>query len=205
MLTFIKSMTDWFGYDKLSRFFSGNGGENTEFSSSNLFEKGKLAMVIDGEWRVGFIKNDKSNVPYATAPFPVADSAAELYGSGQTGGSTIGIPAATKHPAEAWLLVKYLSLDTQGETMLARALHNVPTVFDALDDPVLASDPHFSTFLKITNHPQSHYKQITKLGFGDVSLYDAFVDTYLAGKMTDLKAGLQKVATQIDNQLQLGG
>ena len=49
--------------------------------------------------------------------------------------------------------------------------------------------------------PNSRYKQITKLGFGDTSLYDGFVDRYLAGKVP-LQSGLQGLATQIDNQLQ---
>src|SRR5205823_3207403 len=91
VLQFVKSMADWFGYDKLNRWFAGHGGEDTEFSPSNLFENQKVAMVFDGEWRVGFIKNDKSNVPYATAPMAVADDQPQLYGTGQIGGTTIGI------------------------------------------------------------------------------------------------------------------
>jgi len=204
MLQSVKQMTDWFGYDKLNRFFSGAGGENAEFSPSNAFENGKLAMVVDGEWRVGFIKNDKSNVPYATAPFPVADDSPQLYGVGQIGGTTIGIPKDTAHPAEAWLLVKYLSLDAQAEQGLAEQLHNVPTVFSALQDPALTGDPHFATFLKIFANPNSRYKQISTLGLADVTLFDAFADKYVAGLVPNLQAGLQQLATQIDQQLQLG-
>ena len=196
-------MVDHFGLDKLNRFFAGNGGENTEFSPSNLFENNKLAMAFDGEWRVAFIKHDKSKVPYATAPAPVADDHPELYGVGQTGGSTLGIPRGTGHAAEAWLLVKFLALDTHAVEKFAEQIGNIPTVFGALKDPVLTGDPHFDTFMKIFANPNSRYKQITKLGFGDVSLYDGFVDKYLAGKVP-LKSGLQQLATQIDNQLQLG-
>jgi multiple sugar transport system substrate-binding protein len=202
-LRFLKSMVDFFGFDKLSRFFAGNGGENTEFSPSNLFEHQKLAMVFDGEWRVAFIRNDKSKVPYATAPAPVADDHPDLYGVGQTGGSTLGIPRGTQHPGEAWLLIKYLTLDQQAVVKFARKIRNVPTLKSALNDPVLTQDPHFDTFMKIVANPNSRYKQITKLGFGDVSLYDAFVDKYLAGKVP-LESGLQQLAKQIDDQLKLG-
>jgi multiple sugar transport system substrate-binding protein len=204
-LKFIKSMTDWFGFDKLQRWFASVGGENSEFSPSNAFETGKLAMSFDGEWRVGFIQNDKSNVKYATAPMAVADSQPQLYGAGQIGGTIIGIPRGSAHPAEGWLLVKYLALDTEAETQLGRALHNVPTTFEAAKDPVLSSDPHFKTFLDIFANPNSRYKEITPLGLTDVTLYDAFVDKYLAGKVSDLQAGLQGVADQIDKQTQLGG
>ena len=53
LLTWQKSLIDWYGYDKLVRFQAGVGDE---FSASNAFENGKLAMNIDGEWRVAFIK-----------------------------------------------------------------------------------------------------------------------------------------------------
>ena len=204
LLEFTKSMTDYFGYDKLRRWFAQNGGENTEFAPANLFEHQKLAMVFDGEWRVGFIKNDKSDVPYATAPFPVADDHPELYGTGQIGGSTIGIPRDPAHPDEDWLLVKYLSLDTDAEKALAEQLHNIPTVVGALNDSALTSDPHFATFLKIFANKYSRYKQINTLGFADSDLYGQFVDKYLAGNVPDLHAGLEALAKEIDDQLQLG-
>ena len=197
-------MTDSFGYDNLQRWFASVGGENSEFSPSNAFENGKLAMMIDGEWRVGFIQNDKADVNYATAPFPVQDDKPELYGSGQIGGTIIGIPRGSEHPAEAWLLVKYLALDTEAETFLGRALHNVPTTFEAAQDPELSGDPHFKTFLDIFANANSRYKQITPLGLADVTLENAFVDKYLAGKIPDLQAGLVALAADIDKQSELG-
>ncbi len=48
-----KSLVDFYGYDKLVRFQDGLGDE---YSASNAFEVGKLAMNLDGEWRVAFIK-----------------------------------------------------------------------------------------------------------------------------------------------------
>ena len=135
----------------------------------------------------------------------VADESPELYGAGQIGGTIIGIPRGSAHPAEAWLLVKFLALDTQAESQLGQALHNVPTTFEAAQDPTLSSDPHFKTFLDIFANPNSRYKQITPLGLTDTTLYDAFVDKYLAGKVSDLEAGLKGVADQIDKQSQLGG
>ncbi len=100
--------------------------------------------------------------------------------------------------------MKYLSLDAQAEQGLAEQLHNVPTVFSALQDPALTGDPHFATFLKIFANPNSRYKQISTLGLADVTLFDAFADKYVAGLVPNLQAGLQQLATQIDQQLQLG-
>jgi multiple sugar transport system substrate-binding protein len=205
MLQFTKSMTDWFGYDKLNRFLAKSGGENSEFAPSNMFEQGKLAMDFDGEWRVGFIKDDKSKVPFATAPMAVADDQPQLYGVGQIGGTMIGIPRGTAHPAESWLLVKYLALDAQGQLgLFQHGLANVPTILSALNDPIVTGDPNFATFLRIVANPNSRYKPVTTIGIEDVTLYDQFVDKYLAGKVSDLQGGLQGVASQIDKQIQLG-
>ena len=84
-----KSLIDWYGYDNLVRF---NAGAGDEFSASNAFETGKVAMHMDGEWRVAFLKREHPELKYGTAPFPVADDKADLYGAGYTTGSIIGIP-----------------------------------------------------------------------------------------------------------------
>ena len=75
-----KSLIDFFGYDNLVRWQAGAGDE---FAPSHPFETGKLAMMLDGEWRVAFIKNEHPELKYATAPMPVADGHPELYGAGR--------------------------------------------------------------------------------------------------------------------------
>ena len=52
--TFQKKFVDAIGYDKLRRFTSGAG--DSEFAATNLFETGKLAMNLDGEYRTAFIQ-----------------------------------------------------------------------------------------------------------------------------------------------------
>ena len=52
MLTWQKELVDFYGYDNLVKWQAGVGDE---FSASNAFETGKLAMNLDGEWRVAFI------------------------------------------------------------------------------------------------------------------------------------------------------
>jgi multiple sugar transport system substrate-binding protein len=204
LLQWQKSFVDWYGYNSLTKWFQSVGGANSEFSASNAFETGKVAMEMDGEWREAFIASDHAKIHYATAPFPVADNMAGFYGAGQIGGTIIGVPKGSSDAADAWQVVKYLALGTEAEERLAETLKNVPTTFPALKDPVLSSDPHFATFLKIFANPHSGYKQITPLGTADADLFSAFVDKYLAGNVPDLRAGLQNVASQIDRQSQLG-
>src|SRR5438270_9264863 len=48
LLRWQKKLIDYYGYDKVVRFQAGLGDE---FSPSNAFEVGKIAMLMDGEWR----------------------------------------------------------------------------------------------------------------------------------------------------------
>ncbi len=192
------------GYNKLQEFFAKLGGPDSEWSSANGFEAGKIAMVMDGEWRNAFIEADSTGVPYATAPFPVADDTPELYGSGHVNGDVVGIPSSAEHPAEAWLLLKYLALDTKAEVALSQVLKNVPTTFESLKDPTLGADPNFKTFLDIAANPDSRFKPLVPIGQTDEDLWGAFVDKWEAGQIPDLQKGLGDVANQVDQQLQLG-
>ncbi len=201
---FIQDVYGTDGYHKLNQFIADLGGPDSEWSSSQGFEIGRIAMTLDGEWRVAFIQDDKSKVNYATAPFPVPDDKASLYGAGLTGGDVIGIPRGAAHPAEAWLLAKYLALNTQTEEKLAELLKNVPTTYESLKDPTLTGDPHFDTFLKIFANPNSEFKQLTPIGDADETLWTQFIDKWEAGQVSNLQTGLQEVATSIDKQSQLG-
>ncbi len=100
-LKWSKSLIDWYGADKLKRWQAEVGDE---FSASNAFETGKLAMQIDGEWRVAFIAAEHPELKYATAPMPVDSAHKGLYGSNNVNGTIIGIPKTTKHKDEAWAL-----------------------------------------------------------------------------------------------------
>jgi multiple sugar transport system substrate-binding protein len=204
MLKWQKSLVDAIGYEKLQKFAASIGGANSEFSAQNGFETGKIAMMLDGEWRNAFIEGDKSKVNYATAPFPVDDSQANLYGAQQVGGTIAGIPKGVKHAAESWLLLKFMTTDNNYLTTLAHGLKNVPSTFESLKDQQLQSDPHFKTFLDVFQNPQSTFKPITPIGVADVNMFLTFATKWQAGKVSDLNAGLKGLDDQISKQLQLG-
>ena len=204
LLEWQKSLVDTIGYDKLQKFFGKLGGGDSEWSAQHGFEVGKIAMMIDGEWRNAFIAADKSKVNYATAPFPVDDAQPDLYGSGQVGGTIMGIPKGAKHPAESWLLVRYMTTETSALVTLAKGLKNVPSTVESLKDPELNSDPHFATFMKIFQHPKSTFKPVTLIGQVDQDLFGSVAEKYQAGKVNDLPTELSKLDDQIAKQLQLG-
>ena len=201
-LTWQKNLVDWFGADKLAKFTAGMGDE---FSAQNAFETGALAMMVDGEWRTAFIKNDKSDVDYGTAPMPVADDKPDLYGSGFVGGNVIGIPRGAKHPAAAWKLVKFLTTDPDAVASFADAIGNVPTTLAALDSPdfTLAKDPNFATFLEVFKNPKTSTTPASPNGGAYLTNFGPFADKWQNGKVPDLLAGLAGIDKQNDAALKL--
>lgn len=193
-----KNLVDFYGVNNLQKFVAGQG---SEFSSANDFETGRVAMNLDGEWRVAFIKADKANVNYGTAPFPVADNMAGQYGIGRVGGTIIGIPKGSPHPNEAWLLVSWMATDTKALVTFANDVSNVPTTFASLKSPDLQVTPQFKTFLDIFSNPGSHFKETSGIGADDQAIFASFIDKWQAGQVSDLQAGLRQTATQIDAAL----
>jgi multiple sugar transport system substrate-binding protein len=201
-LKWSKSMIDWYGFDKLKRWQAGVGDE---FSASNAFETGKLAMAIDGEWRVAFIQAEHPELQYATAPMPVDDAHPELYGSANVNGTIIGIPKGAKHKDEAWALLKYLTTDSHALALMSNGLRNVPSTKASLTSKEIKPDPKFATFIRIFGNAKNTTTPITPVGTAFGTLFQTFIDSYQAGKVGDLVGGLKKVDKDTDAQLKQGG
>jgi multiple sugar transport system substrate-binding protein len=201
MFRWQKGFVDAYGYNALQTFVSGSADE---FSASNDFEIGRVAMTLDGEWRVAFIAREHPELQYGTAPFPVADDHQDLYGSGYIVTNTFTVPSGAEHPYEAWLLAKFLSTNAQSLVKLGDSLKNIPDTTAALTDPTLTSDPQFATFLDIYQNPQSASPPVTASGAGWQALVDDIGAKWQAGKVSDLEGALQQTAEQIDRQLAQG-
>ena len=202
MLRWQKELIDWYGYDNLVRWQASAGDE---FSAQNAFERGKLAMNLDGEWRVAFVQSEHPELKFGTAPLPVDDAQPDLYGSGYTSGSIIGIPKTSGHKDEAWQLLKYLATDTGALVKMTNGIRNVPTTTDALESPDVKPDEAFNIFLDIFGNPNTRTTPITLVGSANQDLVDAFVTKYQAGKVDDLEGGLADLDQQIDAQLEAAG
>ena len=196
-LNWDKNLVDWYGYDNIKRFEAGAG---QEFSAQNAFETGKVAMIMDGEYRTAFVKDEAPKLNYGTAPMPADDSQAELYGGGYTTGNTLGIPKGAKNEGAAWELVRYLSTNTQALTKLAEGLGNVPTTPESAAATTLKDDQHFQPFLKIFADPHTATNPLVASGDADQLLFHTFIEKWEAGNVKDLQAGLQGVDKEIDSQ-----
>jgi multiple sugar transport system substrate-binding protein len=202
MFEWQKELIDWYGYDNLVRFQAKAGDE---FSPQQAFERGKLAMNLDGEWRVAFVAAEHPELNYGTAPLPVDDAQPDLYGSGYTSGSIIGIPKTSDNQDAAWELLKYLATDTGALVKMANDIRNVPTTSDALQSPDIKPDENFNVFLDIFGNPNTRTTPVTVVGSANQDLVDAFAAKYQAGKVDDLDAGLVNLDKAIDAQLAAAG
>jgi multiple sugar transport system substrate-binding protein len=197
-LNWQKGLIDFYGHDKLARWQAGAG---EEFSASNAFERGKLAMNMDGEFRTAFVADEHPDLDYGTAPMPVADSHPELYGAGYVTGNIIGVPKNAKNKDAAWQLVKYLTTDEHALALLSNGLKNVPTTTASLKSGELKPDDRFKVFLDIFAHPGTATTPITAAGSANQELFQTFVLKWQAGRVGDLAGGLQGVDKAIDAQL----
>jgi multiple sugar transport system substrate-binding protein len=201
-LQWLQTLTKFYGQDKLAKFVAGAG---QEFSADNVFETGKVAMMIDGEYRNAFIKSEHPELSYATAPMPTADDKTSLYGAGYVTGNIIGIGKGAKNPEAAWLLIKYLSTDTDAMVNLANGIKNVPTWTPALTSPKLVADANFKTFLDVFANPNTGTTPASPNGGAYQVTFQNWITKFQTGKAgSDITAGLKSVDKQIDNALKLG-
>ena len=201
--TWQKSLVDWYGYSNLVRY---QAQPIDEFTPSQAFETGKLAMNFDGEWRVAFIHNEHPELSYGTAPMPVDDAHPELYGSGYINGTIIGIPRGAKHLDQSWALVKYLTTNNHFLAQFSNMIRNVPTTKASLHSPEITPDAHFGAFLKIFGNAKSGTSPIMASGQAYTNAVQDFFQQWQAGKVKDLHGGLKKLSSQLDAQVtQAGG
>jgi multiple sugar transport system substrate-binding protein len=203
LLRWQKNLIDWYGYSNVVRFQTSLGDE---FSASNAFEIGKIAMMMDGEWRVAFIKAEHPNLNYGTAPMPVDDAHKNLYGAGAVNGTIIGIPKGGHNVDQAWELVRYLTTNDHALAKFSNGIRNVPSTRSSGHSKELKPDPRFATFVRIFNNPHSATAPITAAGSAWNTLVGRFTVKWQAGKVKDLHKGLQTLDKQVDKvNAQAGG
>jgi len=200
LLTWQKNLIDWYGYDNLQKFRAGLGDE---FSADNAFQKGQVAINVDAEYRLAFLKDQAPNLKYGVAPLPTTDPA--RYGGGYVTGNILGISKNAKNPEAAWELIKYLTTNDAAITKLAGLLKNVPTTTKSLADPSVAADPDFKAFVDIFANPNSSTTPPSASGPAYQETFGTFLTNWQAGKVKDLDAGIADADKQVNSVMTLGG
>jgi multiple sugar transport system substrate-binding protein len=200
LLTWQKELVDWYGYANLEKFRASLGDE---WSADNAFQKGKVAMNIDGEWRMAFVRDQAPTLQFGVAPLPVNDPA--RYGAGYVTGNVVGVSRTAKNSEAAWALIRYLTTDTAAIVKLSNSIRNVPSTTDALNSPDLTVDPEFKVFLDIFAHPETSTTPPSAVGPAYQETLSAFVMQWQSGSAKSLDAGLADVDKQVNNLVRLAG
>jgi len=200
LLAWQKNLVDWYGYENLRKFRAGLGDE---FSADNALQKGQVAINVDAEYRLAFVKDQAPGLEYGVAPLPTSDPA--RYGGGYVTGNIMGISKNAKNPEAAWELIKYLTTDDKTIVKLANSLKNVPTTTGAVSDPGLQVEPEFKTFMDIFANPNSLTSPPAASGPAYQEAFGTFVTNWQSGKVKDLAAGLADADKQINSVMTLGG
>ena len=200
LLRWQKGLVDYYGHKNLVKW---NAGAGDEFSASHAFETGKLAMMMDGEWRVAFIKAEHPELAYGTAPMPTANPG--LYGAGYINGTIIGIPKNGNNRDAAWDLVRYLTTNDHALATFSNGIRNVPSTRSSTRSKELKPDAHFATFGRIFTNPKSQTIPITAAGAAHLDTFQSFLAKWQSGKVKDVVGGLKEVDEQIDAKLAQSG
>lgn len=197
LLTWQRGLIDAIGYDKLNRFAAEAGDSS---SAQNVFETGKMAMLLDGEWETQSIASDNPQLDYGTAPFPVPDSEPSRYGATSASPGWMVIPAGSKQQAAAWELADYLSTNTGAQVQLANLLHNIPQTVAALKSPQLNLGSNMQPFLSGFANPGSMSAPALPSGADYAAPVNNFFEKWQADQVPvgDLQSSLVGVDHQID-------
>lgn len=138
------------GAEAMATFVSGEG---EYLSAQDPFFSGKVAMIIDGEWRAASAAKVAPDFSWGVTAIPAYS--AELADSTQVTTSTLFIPANSKHKEEAATFLAYLVSEEPMEKF-AVALGNLPgrtslagsSAFDHLQD--------FDVWAAAASSPNAH-------------------------------------------------
>ncbi len=132
----------------VNKFIAGYG---PYMSPQDPFATGKMAMVIDGEWRSASL-GAVQGLDWGATAIPAAS--ADLANSTIVEVSTMFIPTNSKHKAEAGVFLKYF-VSPPVMTKFTRALGNLPARTSLLGDPAYGDLPNYSVWLNALKSPNA--------------------------------------------------
>ncbi len=110
------------------------------------FERGTFSMYISGPWDVGEFRSRLSPAmqgKWSTAPLPGPDGPAS--GVSTAGGSSLVMFRTSRHKAEAWRLIEFLSRPEQ-QLRFHQLTGNLPARREAWRDTTFTHDPYAKAF-----------------------------------------------------------
>ncbi|WP_426185971.1 ABC transporter substrate-binding protein [Microbacterium sp. TWP3-1-2b2] len=137
------------GAEALSTFVSGQG---EYLSAQDPFFSGKVAMIIDGEWRAASAGKVAPELDWGVTAIPAASP--DLENSTQVTASTLFIPANSKHKEEAAKFLAYLVSEEPMEKF-SLALGNLPGRISLTGSDAYADLENFGVWAEAATSPNA--------------------------------------------------
>ncbi|NRF71569.1 extracellular solute-binding protein [Aquincola sp. S2] len=160
--------------------------DSTQIESG--FFNGQYAVIFSGPWILKQLKTPKAKGGqlesltarnFGIAPYPAGLKGHQTFFSG----SDLAVMKSSKHKAEAWQLLAYLT-SREAQVGFSKASGMLPARLDAAQDPQLTADPHYALFLDQVRNGR-HYPSVP--GWGPLE------SVYLKnlGQMFDIVGGVR--------------
>ena len=137
------------GADKLATF---KAGEGQYLSAQDPFYSGKIAMVIDGEWRAASAPVVAPNLQWGVVPIPTA--VPSVKNATQVTASTLFIPANSQHKDAAAKFLAYMT-DKKAMSEFTVALGNLPSRLSLVGNSAYSKLPNFSVWADALKSPNA--------------------------------------------------
>ena len=145
---YVDNVVKPYGASAVNKFIAGFG---PYMSPQDPFVQGKMAMVIDGEWRSASL-GAAEGFEWGAVQIPAATP--ELADTTLVEVSTLFIPTNSKHKAEAGEFLKYMGSPAV-MAKFTRALGNLPARTSLLGDKVYADLPNYDAWLNALKSPNA--------------------------------------------------
>ena len=186
------------GPTEIDRFLSG--ANNQEYSSSNVFFTGKVAMIVDGEYYTQMVDfYGAKSLDWDNVPLPYPAGHPELANSGTDYGNPTMIMKSTKNPDAAFKVLEYLQ-SVEPTVKFANLIRNVPQMYAALKSPNLAPDSHYRRFIQYAQGAKMTVFPVLPISAQFQNELVRIEDLVVHGKMT-AQAGMNKVTSDMQTQL----
>lgn len=158
------SYVNKYGINALDKFLGVSQGMEGQHTPIGPFYNGQIAMQLHGCWFPNLIKlhNPDLNWSFMPAPSPPGGRPASTI----TRGNALFLPAAAKHPEEAWELSKFMAFPPR---IMAYNIKNsvIPAWYSIFDDPkFFEALPYMRKFVDLARSPNAlPYQDIPVVAF----------------------------------------
>ena len=169
-------------------------GTNDLFDgATEAFYQGRLALHIDGSFRLGSLASNAPDLNFGVAPMPIGPSGEmTTFGSFWTHGLTNKAASDPKRLAAAVKFLKFITTD-EAMALWVDKVGELPARLEAASDPDLLADPHLGAFAK-----QLPYAYATFF-VNESDDRQALIDAYDAVRLTgeDPRAALDEAVEKV--------